>query len=298
MRRPRPHGTAAVGLVLGLGASVAACALLTSTSGLTGGGAADAAALPESGTASEGGASDGGAEGGPGAGCPTGRGPLPVRVETTAGPFCIDSTEVTRAQYEVFLASSPVDTHPRCAWNTSFVPRREWPYIPATKDHPVVGVDWCDAHAFCAWAGKKLCGTITGGRIAEDEMRDATRSAWVHACTRGGTRTFPYGSTFDGAACNGQAFDAGNFIPAGSAPRCQGGYDGIFDLSGNAAEWADACSDVQPPGGSTSGADDSCHAFNSGYTEEEEVDLRCRATRDQPRSYADGIFGIRCCATP
>src|SRR5689334_12145134 len=45
------------------------------------------------------------AEGG-GDGCPSGRGPAMLRIDVAA-PFCIDTTEVTRAQYKTFLDSAP-----------------------------------------------------------------------------------------------------------------------------------------------------------------------------------------------
>jgi formylglycine-generating enzyme required for sulfatase activity len=228
-------------------------------------------------------------------GCPAGRGPASVRVETAAGPYCIDTTEVTRAQYELFLASNPTNAHPRCNWNVSFVPTRAWPYGSITKDHPVIGVDWCDAQSYCTWAGKQLCGAIAGGPIVQGSILDPAKSAFIHACTRGGAQNFPYGATYKDGACRAGATDT---IPVGSAPECEGGYPGLFDMVGNAEEWADACSEEPLDGGGNTGADDSCRVFNSGYREKDVSDLQCDRIRIETRSFPAGDVGFRCCARP
>ena len=87
--------------------------------------------------------------------CEQGLGPPAVRVEGV----CVDSTEVTNAHYQAFLEQMPsAAAGPDvCDWNDSFVPQG-WPLATGTEDHPVGGVDWCDANAYCAWAGKRLCG--------------------------------------------------------------------------------------------------------------------------------------------
>lgn len=290
--------------VIAVAACASACTLLTSLDGLSDG-PVDAAAADGAGDTSssgEGGAdagdagdaADSGDSGISREGCPTGRGPLPVRIDLPAGFFCVDSTEVTRAQYDQFLSSSPSNTHPRCGFNTSFIPTRFWPYPAARAAHPVLGVDWCDAYAFCQWSGKELCGAITRGPIATASARDTKTSILPRTCSREGTRSFPYGNTFDDKACNGQGLGGGESRPVGTTPTCEGGYVGVFDLSGNAAEWIDAC-DNSPDGG---GADDACRSFNSGYTEVMGLDLTCTTMRTQVRSNADSLTGFRCCAVP
>lgn len=103
---------------------------------------------------------DGGSnsEGGPS--CKGDHGPAPVDV----GTYCVDSTEVTGRQYLEFLAAKAGDTSGQpvdCSWNTTFEPAADID----PNEYPVAFVDWCDALAYCTWAGKRLCGKIGGGPL-------------------------------------------------------------------------------------------------------------------------------------
>jgi formylglycine-generating enzyme len=213
--------------------------------------------------------------------CPSLHGPTPVKVTLSSGHFCIDSTEVTRAQYKAFLAAgAPPSTNARCSYKTTYQPT-----VTLTGDNlPVLGVDWCDAHAFCKWSGKRLCGRIGGG--AQTTSNAAIAAEWIYACSAGGTKTYPYGSSYNANACT-----TGTTAPlaVGSVVTCEGGYPGIFDMSGNASEWADACDQ-----GSGAGSADSCAYFNSAYAESYAPDLVCSKMRTVARN-ATGAIGIRCC---
>ena len=154
---------------------------------------------------SAGSSGSGGASGGSGgsAGCPVGKGPSMIQV----GAQCVDSTEVTNAHYAQFLAAkvtpqSTTKSPAHCSWNTTFTPSQGW---PATgKDaYPVVYVDWCDALAYCQWAGKRLCGAVGGGALPYGDYADANKSQWLYACSGKGTKKYPYGDIYDGKACNG-----------------------------------------------------------------------------------------------
>lgn len=121
---------------------------------------------------------DGGARRGTPESCEDVRGgPKMVYVETPSGiGYCIDETPVTQAQYAEFLASvksKPGSEHKKCSGNMTYEPelpecfissRGDKPseedfYTPdLTPDRPIFCVDWCDAVAFCQWAGKRLCG--------------------------------------------------------------------------------------------------------------------------------------------
>lgn len=111
----------------------------------------------------------------------------------------------------------------------------------------------------------------------------------------GGAQTYPYGTTYDAARCNGCKSSTNctttTAIPAGTALGCEGGYPGLFDMSGNVNEWENSCD------GQT-GASDNClmrgGAFNNnnayGY-------LKCAvAGWYSSRSAAYATHGFRCCS--
>jgi formylglycine-generating enzyme required for sulfatase activity len=184
-----------------------------------------------------------------------------VAVQSPGGiTYYIDRTEVSQAEYDLFLQSNPAidPSSPTCGWKTTHMPGSEPSdanqaesapsechptntlYDPTNHgDDPVVCVDWCDAAAYCAWAGKRLCGRIGGGPAPEAEFANAGADAWFNACSNGGTTVFPYGNTYTSGACAESAV-----APVGTTAGCHGTttpFDGIFDMSGNVAEWEDSC---------------------------------------------------------
>jgi len=166
--------------------------------------------------------------------CP---GPGMVRVDS----FCIDATEVTERDYTAFLTAKKGDTSGQsaaCMTNTSFDP--DPAFFPKNPTYPVRGVNWCDAYAFCAWAGKRLCGKIGGGPTPLLSADDPEVDQWYRACSAAGTRTYPYGDTFEATWCRGKSGGDGAALVK-SMTKCEGGYPGIFDMGGNVWEWVDAC---------------------------------------------------------
>lgn len=264
----------------------------------------DATAPPEAGAEDRSSPPPGETDGGDGGDdpCASNRGPTMVRVTTPSGSFCIDSTEVTQSQYLQFLQARAGDTSgqgPRCGWNTTFAPSLSCSTIPSfdpvTRGNlPVSGVDWCDATAYCAWAGKRLCGGLEGTLGASDSvpLTDATKDAWFAACSNNGTQPYPYGFSFVGAACNGRDRDAGDLLPAGSLATCQGGVPGLFDMSGSLLEWEAACDDAA----SGNGADDPC-VYRGGTYYSDRDSMMCARINSVRRAHVDGDcdLGIRCC---
>jgi formylglycine-generating enzyme required for sulfatase activity len=270
-------GTSSTGTAGGGGAGGPATATTTTTGGGMGG--ADASG--------GGGAGGTGGTGGTGGGasfpdCPDGM--------VDVGDYCVDRTEVTNTAYRAFLDAQPPTSEQvaECAWNTSYLPASG---VPVSDARPVVRVDWCDAKAYCTWAGKHLCGKIGGGANDFTAFADAAQSEWYRACSNAVATIFPYGDEFDAATCNTLEGGGMSTGQVATYPECRGldfPYDHVYDMSGNVWEWEDSCN-------ASVGQDDSCRlrggAFNSSF-----FDTTCSADYPYVRKAFAASIGFRCCA--
>ena len=261
------------------------------TSGGAGSGGVDASA------GSGGGTSDAGTDSSLPAECPdTLSGPGLVKIETPGGGrYCIDSTEVTNAHYETFLANQPsLSSQPaHCAFNGSFLPGGTGcPDLLSRPDHPVVCVNWCQALAYCTWAGKRLCGKIGGGASGFADIADPTQSQWFNACSSGGANVYPYGDSFEPQTCNGGDYTPiDDAVPVRQASGCHGEalpFSAIYDMSGNVNEWEDSCQQ-------SVGEDDICR-LRGGAFGATSNNLRCDNSGSINRSNRGPSIGFRCCA--
>jgi hypothetical protein len=222
----------------------------------------------------------------------------PPGVRWDPGQGCIDSTEVTLADFIVFVEAGapPLVDGNDCPDLATILPdnwQYQAGYDPAA---PVTEITWCTARAYCAWAGKRLCGGLGGGGavnaagdgLISQDFLDPNRSEWARACTMAGSRVFPYGDEYEAGTCNGaDGPGGGNLVDAGSLPGCQGGYPGIFDMSGNAFEWLDACD--QDSG--------NCMVVGGSITRSGAGQMSCRSfVAQQRRDNHDSDVGIRCCS--
>ncbi len=203
--------------------------------------------------------------------------------------FSIDAREVSNAQYDKFLAAQvdPAEQGPACAWNDSFTPT-QWPAGDGAL--PVVNVDWCDAKAYCRWAGKRLCGAIGGGPTPLPQAFKPDIDQWHHACTDGGKLGFPYGPVYEPKACNVHDYDPNKdaIMPGGALASCMAPLDGLYDLSGNVWELTDTCTGDGP--------DDTCIRRGGSYFSEPQ-DLGCYIQSVRPRKDTYAYVGFRCCST-
>lgn len=225
-----------------------------------------------------------------------------------------DSTEVTRDAYRAFLdaigdadapgalAMKPPVQPAACKSNLDFTPTAHWTALDqADGKAPVSGVDWCDARAYCASIGKRLCGRIGGGSLAKADFSDPGKSEWMNACSSGGQHTHPFGEwkgSSSEEACNGAgnwlAGDTPAAVSVGSKNGCasaEPGYAGVYDLSGNVAEWEDAC-DASADAGTPS---DGCRVRGGSFESQTSMQLACAADRVLPRNQSAPDVGFRCC---
>jgi serine/threonine protein kinase len=101
-------------------------------------------------------------------------------------------------------------------------------------DHPVRGVSYDDARAYCAWLSSKLDATV----------RLPTEAEWARAASGGDERAYPWGDDEDvdtRAEVQSQApAEVGSQLSGGRSP------DGLLHMAGNVAEWVDTAPDGLP----------------------------------------------------
>lgn len=185
------------------------------------------------------------------------------------GTFCIDATEVTGPQYQVFVASATKPAPPtRCPGTTIAAPDKGY----AAEGFPQNRIRWCEAQMYCAWAGKRLC----------------TTAEWVWTCTQGEKSTYPYGNSYVPGACV-DSTDAASKV---GTPGCHGTaapFDAVFDLSGNIDEWVDACDDAATP--------PTCEVRGGAFFDKPSAPKNYLVCAE-PFQHDDSLdeIGIRCCA--
>lgn len=254
-------------------------------------------AASESGTSGTTGTTTSGGEGGttggdcngecgtPGCGdCPPSD-PMPVPDQD----FSIDNTEISNGAYLAFLATSPslASQSDYCSWNQSFEPISQWPPDQERLEYPVVYVNWCQAEAYCHWAGGRMCGRIGGGVNPTNQHAQADKSEWMNACSANGTQEYPYGPVYEPLACNGEDFMESAALPVNQPATCQGSLPGLYNMSGNVYEWTNECDVGQ-------NEDDLCRRRGGSYWSEPSL-MRCAMGSSRPRDHVDDYTGIRCC---
>jgi formylglycine-generating enzyme required for sulfatase activity len=203
--------------------------------------------------------------------------------------YCIDAYETTNAAYKAFTQAHTATNTTQvsaCTGNGSFVPDSAcgggFNDVPSAS-LPVVCVDWCDATAFCASAGKHLCGRVGGAHNPQADQDDANASEWFAACAG------PNRAATGGELCNDSQFDPNKPGPkaASSLPDCEADIGGLFNVSGNVAEWENSCAG--------SGAAALCN-LRGGSFQDGPFELQCSSANTLARNAASNAVGFRCCA--
>ncbi|MFH2204772.1 MAG: SUMF1/EgtB/PvdO family nonheme iron enzyme [Elusimicrobiota bacterium] len=264
----------------------------------------------------------------------------PQRRVTLRG-YAIDRYEVSNAQYRKFLDwIEKTRDHGKCHADEpkgkDHTPRYWGEYNPLLKDrayaaaapfgrdtfrkdeNPVVGVDWFDAYAYAAWAGKRL----------------PTEAEWEKACRGHDGRRWPWGSFWDWGRANTGWEKKGLDIAARGVesfdgylefkgfekdgyiyPAPVGSYEGQWtavgqfmdgrspygcsDMAGNAAEWVADWYDAgyysgapsRNPGGPQRG---SFRGVRGGSSRSAPSSVRCAKRAYREPEYRGYTLGFRC----
>lgn len=169
---------------------------------------------------------------------------LPAHTVFLSG-YWIGKYEVTRGEYRRFInaggyANSAFWSADGWSWRTINGVTQPQNYWDAAQDwgtgsftqsenHPVVGITYYEAEAYCNWAGGHL----------------PTEAQWEKAARWDGhARIYPWGDVWDYQKCNnlsdtnsaGGGFESYQTAPVGSYPQGASFY-GCMDMGGNVSEW-------------------------------------------------------------
>ena len=129
--------------------------------------------------------------------------------EVSVDGFWIDETEVTNGLYARCVGEGPCNP-----------PFDEVDAAVQGDDHPVVGISWYDAQAYCAWVGARL----------------PTEAEWEYAARGTEGRRYPWGNETPSCevaqygSCDGDTVAAGS-LPGGAS------WAGVLEMAGNVWEW-------------------------------------------------------------
>jgi formylglycine-generating enzyme required for sulfatase activity len=133
--------------------------------------------------------------------------------------YRIGKYPVTNRQYAEFLKRNPKrEAPPRAGWFNRQPPKTR-------LDHPVAGVSWHDACAYCAW----LSQATEAGRT----YRLPSEAEWEKAARGVDGRLYPWGEAWVKDCCNVDSAEtsAVDQYPDGASPY------GCLDMLGNVQEW-------------------------------------------------------------
>lgn len=215
-------------------------------------------------------------------------GPAPVDVGgIPVDTFMIDRHEVTNRDFAEFMADDGYgtpnlwpdsmivdsDTLDRSAALNRLVDRtgapgpRTWSgaVFPAgLADHPVNGVSWYEARAYCSWRSKRL----------------PSVTQWWRAALGSGEHSYPWGD--EEATSTRSNFEASGTVPVESLPLGVSRF-GAFEMAGNVREWLRPSEDGASAALSVGGSwQDPVYTFSPEWREQ------------LPLGFANETTGFRC----
>ena len=162
---------------------------------------------------------------------------------TLSKPFAVGVYEVTRGEWRAFVRATGYDTGSCSAVKKEY----SWRYLYFSQDdrHPVVCVNYEDAHMYVQWLSRK---TGQGYRLLSE-------SEWEYVARAGTTTTYHTGARIFSNQANFNDKNEGTVEVGSYAANAFG----LYDVHGNVFEWVQDCWN-----GSYEGAPNDGSAWESG----------------------------------
>lgn len=200
--------------------------------------------------------------------------------KATLSPYYLGRNLVTVAEYRLAVEAGACEVPEDASFNWA---------DPELDQHPINGVSWLQAAAYCEWRGGRL----------------PTEAEWEYAATGGDERIFPWGdeppenrACWDGAGNDAGKGKRSGTQPVGSYPLGASPF-GLLDMAGNVYEWiADWYAESLPggsvinPRGPASGR--SCVLRGGSWVSYHQKWLHSRKRSWDRPDYADAFTGFRC----
>jgi len=202
--------------------------------------------------------------------------------ESITESYLIGRYPVTNIQFNTFVKAGGYRerrywTKAGWAWMEGKGRIRTDDYSESLKlpNHPVIGVTWYEAVAFCHWLTERL--RERGKLTADEEISLPTETQWEKAARGTDGRSYPWGNNHDPERANYKdtgirTTSAVGCFPGGASPY------GVEDLSGNVWEWTQSLYKsypYDPLDGREDLESDGVRVLRGGAFYNEARDIRC-----------------------
>jgi formylglycine-generating enzyme required for sulfatase activity len=207
--------------------------------------------------------------------------------------FRIAHVPVTVNQYVIFIKSGGMNentwwSEEGWAWRQGEISgwgRKDraqphgWKSQENRYHHPVTGVTWYEAEAYCKWVS----------HAKHRKVRLPTEIEWERAARGNDTRPFPWGEEFDPTLANTLESERGTTMPTGRMIRDASHFE-VFDMAGNVQEWTSSSYDPLPDEHFTKGT---LRVARGGSYNDTAFGCRTSYRRGYPAGYFYPFLGFR-----
>jgi formylglycine-generating enzyme required for sulfatase activity len=194
--------------------------------------------------------------------------------------YWIGKYPITNEQYAAFVRASGHEVPDD--WTDGVIPRQK-------EHHPVGGISWHDAQAYCKWLG------AAAGR----PFRLPTEAEWEKAARGSDGRVYPWGLHPDPRRANYADTGIRDTSAIGQFPLGVSPY-GCHDMAGNVWEWTNSLDKPYPYNAADGreGTGSWLRVLRGGTYLDSAQRVRCASRRRDDPYDRDGYFGFRVVLSP